>query len=291
MKRTAVALTLILALLTSTATGTLLVNVAKANYYPPPSIEIYSPPFPTSIHANTSVPLNVRVNILPSEPDITYIRYSIDGKANVTISNLARENNMWYWTTTEGVLAQGTAFTAKATMDNLSEGNHTLIVYAHYANGKEMCASREFTVDTQYKPYTPPELIILSPKNKTYTTAEVPLTFTINETVLSVYCRLDRKPAFPFLSGDIELKGNSTLKGLSNGMHELTVTVWTEKWWESQTIYFTINIDNENASTTNNPNPTIPAVAAGSIGATAAVGFGILVYFKKRKHQKRTIQP
>lgn len=37
-------------------------------------------------------------------------------------------------------------------MDNLSEGNHTLIVYSHAADGKEMSRSREFTVDYDYIP-------------------------------------------------------------------------------------------------------------------------------------------
>jgi LPXTG-motif cell wall-anchored protein len=64
-------------------------------------------------------------------------------------------------------------------------------------------------------------------------------------------------------------------------MHKITVTVWTERGQASQTTYFSIN---ENASTTNNPIPTIPVVVAGSIGGIAVVGFGLLVYFKKRKH-------
>ena len=275
MKRTAVALALILALLSSTAVGTLLVNVAKANYYPPPSIEIFHPSTAPCIYSNASVPLHVRVNILPREPDITYIRYSIDGKANVTISNLARENNVWYWTTTQGVYAHGTAFTAKATMDNLADGKHTFNVYAHYSTGKEMSTSTEFTVNTQYKP---PELVILSPQNQTYTTTEVPLTFTITEPLTFAHCVVDKKLA---LNESMFLSGNTTLTGLSNGSHTVRLTVGTEKGIMSQTTYFTINI---NDPSTNNPDPTIPAVVAGSIGATSAVGFGIVVYFKKRKN-------
>jgi hypothetical protein len=273
-----------LALLSSTAAGTLLVNLAKANYLPPPSLEIYSPIPPPAVYSNSSVPFRVRVNILPSGSYITCIRYSIDGKANVTITSLAKEENVWYWTTTQGVYAHGTAFTAKTTMDNLADGNHTLIVYAHHANGKEMTRSTEFTVDTHYKP---PKLVILSPQNQTYTTTEVPLTFTITEPFSFAHCVVDRKLA---LNESMFLSGNTTLTGLSNGSHTVRLVVGTEKGIVSQTTYFTINIDNENASTSN-PDPTVPAVVAGSIGATAAVGFGLVVYFKKRKNQKRTIQP
>jgi hypothetical protein len=281
MKRTAVALTLILALLSSTIAGTLLVNLANANYLPPPSLEIFSPISP-KVYPNASVQLNVRANVLPSEPDITYIRYSLDGKANITLSSLAEEENTWYWTTTKGVIAPGTAFTAKVYMDNLADGKHTLNVYAHYADGKEMSKSREFTVDTNYKPYKP-DLVILSPQNQTFTTAEVPLTFVVNEPILHAHYMLDREDPFLFLSGETELTGNSTLTGLSNGIHNITVTLVTAKGSTSQTTHFTINTDE--TSTTNNPNPTIPTVVAGSIGATAAVGFSLMVYFKKRKRE------
>jgi hypothetical protein len=281
MKRTAVALALILALLSSTITGILLVNVAKANYLPPPSLEIFSPISAPCVYPNASVLLNVRVNILPSEPDITCIRYSLDGKANVTITNLAKEENVGYWTSTKGVIASGTAFSAKVFMDNLADGAHMLVVYARYANGKEMSRSREFTVDTNYKPYTP-ELAILSPQNQTYSTAEVPLTFAVNEPILHAHYMLDRHDPFLFLSGDTELTGNSTLTDLSNGMHNITITVVTERGSTSQTTYFSINI---NETSTTNPDPTIPVVVAGSIGATATVGFGLMVYFKKRKRE------
>jgi hypothetical protein len=282
MKRKALALTLILAILSSTAVGTLLVNMAKANYLPPPSLEIFSPIPPPCVYPNASVLLNVRVNILPNEPDITYIRYSLDGKGNVTLTNLTKEENVGYWTTTKGVIAPGTAFHAKASMANLADGKHTLTVYAHYANGKEMSRSKEFTVDTHYKPYKP-ELLILSPQNQTYTTAELPLTFTINEPIMHAHYMLDRNDPFVFLSGETELTGNSTLTGLSNGVHNITVTVVTERGSASQTTYFSINIDdeNENASTTD-PIPTIPVVA-GSIGGIATVGVSLLFYFKKRR--------
>jgi hypothetical protein len=282
MKRKAFALTLTLALLCSAVVGTQFINLVKAIYLPPPSLEIFSPISPPVVNPNATILLNVRVNVLPNEPDITYIRYSLDGKANVTITNLVKEENVGYWTSTEGVIASGTAFTAKVYMDNLADGTHTLIVYAHYANGKEMFRPREFTVDTQYKPYTP-ELVILSPQNQTYITAEVSLTFAVNEPILHAHYMLDRHDPFLFLSGDTELTGNSTLTGLSNGMHNITVTVVTEKGSTSQTTYFSIDIDDENALTTNNPIPIIPIVVAGSIGGIAVTGFGLLVYFKKRK--------
>lgn len=281
MKRKALALTFILVLLSSPVAGILLVNLAKANYFPPPSLEIFSPiSAPVVVYSNASVPLNVRVNILPSEPDITYIRYSLDGKANVTITNLTKEENVGYWTSTKGVIASGTAFSAKASMDNLADGNHTLIVYAHYANGKQMSRSREFTVDTHYKPYTP-ELVILSPQNQTYTTTEVPLIWASNEQRIMADYTLDLLSHIPLyayftLSEHEAPPGNTTLTDLSNGTHTLTVYVITERGTASQTVTFTIEQQQIE------PFPTALVVAVSGV-AVVIIGAGLLVYFKKRK--------
>ena len=272
MKKKVLALTFALLLLTSVIAA---LDVAEADYFPPPSTEIFSPIPVPSVHSNASVPLNVRINVLPSEPDITFIRYSLDGKSNITLNNLTKEDNVWYWTTTEGVFAQGRAFSAEASLGELADGNHTLTVYAHYADGKEMSRSREFTVDTHYKPWNPPELVLLYPQNQTYTSTELPLTFAINETVLYAHYTLDNQwgNASTFV-------GNSTLTGLSDGTHKLTVAVYTERGLASQTTFFTVAEEEE----AQQPFPAVPVVAA-SIVVVAVIGLGLLVYFKKYTHQ------
>ena len=152
MQRRKLALITILTLTVSTVLSLQVVNLANANYYPPPSIEIFSPIPAPDVHSTHSVPLQVRVNVLTDEADITFIRYSLDGKANVTLTNLTGENGLYYWTTTKGVFAHGNAFSTEASLDNLVEGNHTIIVYSHAADGKEMSRSREFTVNIDYVP-------------------------------------------------------------------------------------------------------------------------------------------
>jgi hypothetical protein len=154
MKRTKLAVIALLALLISVPTLSQ-VNLVSANYYPPPSIEIFSPIPAPDVHSTASVPLQVRVNVLTNEADITFIRYSLDGGANVTLTNLTREDGLYYWTTTKGVFAHGNAFSTEASLDNVEEGNHTLIVYSHAADGKEMSRTREFTVDYDYVPPQP----------------------------------------------------------------------------------------------------------------------------------------
>ena len=278
MKRTTPTAIIVFALIVTSVTGIQTLEVAKANYFPPPSIEIFSPIPAPDVHSNASVPLDVRVNVLTSEPDITFIRYSLDGKANVTLNSLTREDNVWYWTTTKGVTVQGTAFRAEASLDDLADGNHTLTVHAHYADGKEMSRSREFTVDTQYKPYKPPELLILSPQNQTYTTTELPLTFAIDEPILSAHYMLDNQGG----NASQSFTGNSTLTGLSNGMHKIIVTVWTERGTASQTTYFTIAQETEPQ-----PEPFPPVLLITAVLVTTVLGaLAIGLVLRKRRVQE-----
>ncbi|MGD6810019.1 MAG: hypothetical protein ACQCN3_10010 [Candidatus Bathyarchaeia archaeon] len=129
------------------------VELASANYCPPPSIEIFQP-YSAAVYSNSSVPLMVRVNVLTGESWITSIRYSIDDGAPVKLTNLTREETLWYWTETVGVLAHGEGFSTTATIENLQEGNHTLTVYSHASDGEEM--SRSITLIVDYG-YVPPE--------------------------------------------------------------------------------------------------------------------------------------
>lgn len=129
-----------------------IIDLADANYYPPPSIEIPSPVSAPRIYKETSIPLQVTVNIFADEPDIVAISYSLDGEANITLTDLTRTDGVSYWTTEKGVFIQGTAFRAESFLENLVEGKHTVTVYSHDTEGKEMSESREFTVDYDYLP-------------------------------------------------------------------------------------------------------------------------------------------
>ena len=184
MQRRKLALIAILTLTISMVTSLQVVDLVSANYYPPPSIEIYSPIPAPDVHPAASIPLQVRVNVLTDEAGITFIRYSLDGGANVTLTNLTREDGLYYWTTTKGVFAHGNAFSTEASLDNLAEGNHTITVYSHAADGKEMSRTREFTVDYDYvppqvPPFTLPNGTTIQPVNPpTQTETPIPTTNT-----------------------------------------------------------------------------------------------------------------
>jgi hypothetical protein len=247
--------------------------VAKANFLPAPAIIIYSPA--PIIYTNTSVPLNVVVNVLSNSPEIVCVLYCVDENLNVTLTNLTRTDNEGFapgrW---------GSVFRVTSILDNLAEGNHTLKVYSQDAAGKEMSSSVEFTINTQYR-Y--PEVLILSPQNKTYTTTEVPLTWACDEQKIVADYTLDlwsQAPLYAYftLSGNASLPGNTTLTGLSNGTHTLTVNVITERGSASQTVHFTISLE-----TQLQPEPFPTTLIIASIASVAVIGVGLLVYFKKRK--------
>jgi len=112
-----------------------------------------------------------------------------------------------------------------------------------------------------------PSIAVLSPENKTYETSSIPLTFTANEAVSQITYSLDGEETIP-------LTRNTTLTGLANGDHNLTI--WgndeTGNFAASETIYFGVKV----------PFPTaLAATASSTLIALITLG---LVYLKKRKH-------
>jgi hypothetical protein len=104
------------------------------------------------------------------------------------------------------------ARTFNITLKWLTEGSHTLAAYAEDTFGN-LGASKNFyfTVDT-----TAPNVLILSVENKTYDSANLPLDITVNESASSIAYSLDGKE-------NVSISGNSTISGLSNGLHNITV--------------------------------------------------------------------
>jgi hypothetical protein len=162
----------------------------------------------------------------------------------------------------------GSQFYTEVVLENLAEGNHTLKAYSEDASGKQMSASVEFVIDTSY---TSP-LSVLSPQNVTYTTTEVPWTFV---------CREERANDGKFSYAAYILDGigsnyfydNVTLADLSLSSHTITVSVWTERGFFSETVYFNIA----------EPEPFPTTLVIGVIVAVVVIGLGLLVFFRKGK--------
>jgi parallel beta-helix repeat protein len=113
-----------------------------------------------------------------------------------------------------------------------------------------------------------PLISIISPENQEYNETAVPLIFTVNKPAVWLSYSLDG-------SENVTVTGNTTLTGLSSGLHNVTVYAKDEfdNTGASETISFQMQ----------EPFPAAP-VAAASVATVAIVGVGLLVYFKKRRH-------
>ena len=281
MKKTGLALALIVALLMSVVAGVLLANLASAN--PVVSRGTPQPEFTISVlsHGNktytaTSVQLSFTVYLPPKwdldfyapdsiistvYPNIVAVQYSLDGfqhqLAGGEISKLVSVN-LW----------------------GLSEGTHTLEVTANatwyfkefkgvpgrvYQNVFASSGLIKFTVDTL------PGVSVLSPQNKTYDASAVPLGLTVNQPVNQTSYSLDGQ-------ANVTITGNTALNGLSNGEHNVTVYVqdYMGNIGASETILFSVK---EPAL-----EPFPATLVTTAIVSVAVVGIGLLVYFKKRKN-------
>jgi len=267
------------------------VLVAYANFFPGDALIIYSP-LSSVVYTNTSIPLSIVANVADPTPKVVSITYSIDENSNVTLTDLNE-------TLKNPGHIDGSQFYVEVTLEGLSEGNHTLRAYSLDAADRQMFATVEFVIDTSFRS----PLSVLSPKNITYTTADVPLIFICTEEILR---------AEDFMMADYVLdgigagpiSGNLTLTDLSTGKHELTVIVWTVKGVFSETIHFTISqtpepTPSQSPLPTASPSPTyeptpepdtistaltiavVVLVALGTIALVAVIGAGLLVYFKK----------
>jgi hypothetical protein len=128
-----------------------------------------------------------------------------------------------------------------------------------------------FGDNQQYTPYgygtIPPVVSVVSPENKNYTSGNVSLAFAVNKPALWMGYSLDGQD-------NVTITGNTTLSGLTSGLHNVTVYAKDsfENTGASETVTFSIA----------EPFPmmlvavTAVAVAVGSVG--------VLVYFRKRRH-------
>ena len=154
-------------------------------------------------------------------------------------------------------------------LSNLSGGIHNITAYhirfimdENPENGEITgSAYAEFLVDT-----ISPKVTISLLENKTYSSSDIKLDFTVNELASLVTYSLDGQE-------NVTINANTTLTGLSEGEHNVTVYASDEAGniGASETIYFRIESF-----------PTTLVIA--SVVTMAVIGIGLLGYFKKRQH-------
>ena len=264
-------------LLFSAVAGTQLLNLGRANPYiwlgevppdddtKPPAIAI----FPRNSTVNRSNNLTISFNVkllsspLASDPRVYTVYYN---------TRWQNDSVVYQWSFGHPYL---TEFSHKLNLTSIPEGKQNITIraieYGKYWSPPPFwyttftitgSSSISFTIDT-----TPPVISALSVQNKTYSTPDVPLNVTVNEPVSQVIYSLDGQE-------NVTVAGNTTLAGLSVGVHNVTVYAWDTAGnvGASETISFSVDV----------PFPVVP-VAAASVAAIVAVGMGLLVYFKKRR--------
>jgi len=138
--------------------------------------------------------------------------------------------------------------------------------FPYWALGGSVCPENEEYTPLGYGT-VPPVVSVVSPDNKTYNATSVDLVFAVNKPALWMCYSLDGQET-------VTINGNTTLSGLSNGLHNITVYARDEfeNTGASETISFSVDV----------PFPTILVIVP--IVSVAVVGVGVLVYFKRRKH-------
>lgn len=189
------------------------------------------------------------------------------------------EERLLFLRSHDAVLSKsGDTYYGSAVLPELSEGLHNLTVWVRAEHDEvttyiplwaAFSKTITFTVDT-----IAPSVLVLSPENSIYKASKASLNFTINEPFSEVAYCLDGQE-------NMTISGNTTLTGLPNGDHNVTVYATDEagNTGASETVFFIVDAPA--------PFPTT-LVTAASIAIVAVVGAGLLVYFRKRRRQAFT---
>ena len=168
----------------------------------PPTIVVLSPANATYDTRNVSL-------IFTVDKATSWIGYSLDGAANVTI-------------------------TGNTTLTSLSYGSHRIVIYGNDTYGNMGISNTVYFVIVAIP--MSPVIIILSPANTTYTSTSVDLILSISEATTWIRYSLDG-------AANVTITGTSaTLTGLALGSHRVRAYAndTTGLIGSSSTIYFTI---------------------------------------------------
>ena len=187
-------------------------------------INIISPSNSTYSSGLLTLNVTVKTFLNPNTSNVTLV-YCIDGKTNTTIRTestpvpIEVETTDANGTKTTGISIQSYyLITGWATLPEMPEGSHSITVYGKYEfpGSYHNIGLDNRTVYFTVNDGNPPIISNLSFENKTYNQNNLPLNFTTDEPISwTGYC-LDGQ-------ANVTVAGNTTLTGLSNGSHNLTI--------------------------------------------------------------------
>lgn len=139
---------------TSDWSNTRTITIPSENPLIAPAMTLITP-MPVT-YQNSSVPLFFGAKVLTDSPEIISLSYSLDGNDNTTITEIGKTGMQHFETQTGFQTGYTYHINDTLTLDNLTDGNHTLLVYSQDAIGTEMSGSVQFTVDTANESSTEP---------------------------------------------------------------------------------------------------------------------------------------
>ena len=202
-------------------------------------------------------------------PKRLYFLFAVRGSS--TAVNQAYDPRSSLWVTGKSIPTNRCDFGAAVVNDKLyAIGGYTSIPYpsGYFATS---------AVNEQYTPMgygtVPPIVDVVLPEKQTYNSTNVSLVFTVNKPVNWTGYSLDGQD-------NVTVTGNTTLSGISNGLHNVTVYARDERenTGASETISFSVEV----------PFPT--ALVAATVVAIVATGsgFSAVYYLRKRKNKHPT---
>jgi hypothetical protein len=274
--------------------GTQFVGITKANpigeniFNEPPVITIESP-----LNNETFSLDNVQLIFTLTKPEVSEYDGWLDESSvwathnwtdlrnKVVYVNITLDGKMYRSIEVNSYLSS--PFNSSLNLANLEDGVHSVQIHImcdgvaleyhglwehsiSYSNSSDIVY---FTVDA-----TPPAIVIMPIESKTYGVTDIPLNFTLNEPTSQITYSLDGQ-------ANMTIAGNTTLTGLSNGVHSVTVYATDEagNTGASETISFNVNVPGTF--------PTeLVTVAGASVGF---VSVGLVVYnVKIKKRMKKS---
>ena len=214
------------------------------------------------------IPLNLTVDYLYQDGLIAWqnlnnLSYTVDDRPPVLLKTIQGPSSIPY------------EFSTVLNVSELSNGQHKMEVTASFAANINNLFVPTYDFSSAPIYFTvyntpPPAVSIISLENTTYNEIDLSLIFAVDKPTSWIAYSLDNQ-------ANITISENTTLSGLSNGSHHITVYAndTSNNMAASKTIYFSVEAPE--------PFQTVP-VAVASVAMIAVVGVGLLFYFKKRKH-------
>jgi hypothetical protein len=285
-KKTLLTAALISTLLLSAVAGIQLVSLGRANptryeqelrevsapsNVKPPTISIISPKNNT-VFASNNVSFTLSISFVSRPMSFYYLGLTEVYYRSSWLKGTWQSNATYV--DIESFYSNVTTITVNVT--DVPEGDHYLEVFAVLRGQRETRGGHAYGHIKYYGSYrvigysvvsfTIDSISILSPQNKTYNAADVPLLFKAHESFAQIKYSLDGQD-------NVTVAGNTTLSDLPAGAHNITIyaTDRAGNTGASETIYFCVE----------KPFPTTLFIAP--IASVAIIGSGLLVYFSKRR--------